>query len=63
MWQAADEVLGRPVAVKLLRPEYAEHPETLERFRSEARHAGALSHPHIAQVYDYGHGFERGDAR
>ena len=63
MWQAADEVLGRPVAVKLLRPEYAEHPETLERFRSEARHAGALSHPHIAQVYDYGHGYERGDAR
>jgi serine/threonine protein kinase len=63
VWQAADEVLGRPVAVKLLRPEYAEHPETLERFRSEARHAGALSHPHIAQVYDYGHGYERGDAR
>jgi eukaryotic-like serine/threonine-protein kinase len=62
VWQAADEVLGRPVAVKLLRPEYAEHPETLERFRSEARHAGALSHPHIAQVYDYGHGYDRGDA-
>jgi len=63
VWRAADEVLGRPVAVKLLRPEYAEHPETLERFRSEARHAGALSHPHIARVYDYGHGYDRGDAR
>jgi serine/threonine-protein kinase len=63
VWRAADEVLGRPVAVKLLRPEYAEHPETLERFRSEARHAGALSHPHIAQVYDYGHGYDQGDAR
>jgi serine/threonine-protein kinase len=63
VWRAADEVLGRPVAVKLLRPEYAEHPETLERFRSEARHAGALSHPHIAQVYDYGHGYDRGDGR
>jgi serine/threonine-protein kinase len=53
VWRAYDEVLEREVAVKLLRPEYAEHPETLERFRAEARHAGALSHPHIAQVYDY----------
>ena len=55
VWRAADQVLGRPVAVKLLRPEYAEHPETLERFRSEARHAGVVSHPHIAQMYDFGH--------
>jgi serine/threonine-protein kinase len=55
VWQAYDEVLERQVAVKLLRPEYAEHPETLERFRAEARHAGALNHPHIAQVYDYRH--------
>jgi serine/threonine-protein kinase len=55
VWQAYDETLGRQVAVKLLRPEYAEHPETLERFRAEARHAGALNHPHIAQVYDYRH--------
>jgi hypothetical protein len=54
VWRAEDRVLGRAVAVKLLRPEYAEDPETLERFRAEARHAGALSHPHIAQVYDYG---------
>jgi serine/threonine-protein kinase len=54
VWLAADQVLGRLVAVKLLRPEYAEHPETLERFRAEARHAGVLNHPHIAQVYDYG---------
>jgi len=55
VWLASDQVLGRLVAIKLLRPEYAEHPETLERFRAEARHAGLLSHPHIAQVYDYGH--------
>ena len=54
VWQAADLLLGRPVAVKVLRPEYADHPETLERFRKEARHAGAISHPHVAQVYDYG---------
>jgi eukaryotic-like serine/threonine-protein kinase len=41
------------VAVKLLRAELAEQAETLARFRAEARHAGALSHPAIARVFDY----------
>jgi eukaryotic-like serine/threonine-protein kinase len=54
VWRATDLLLSRPVAVKVLRPEYAEHPETLDRFRKEARNAGALSHPHVAQVFDYG---------
>src|SRR5256886_13975427 len=54
VWRATDLVLGRPVAVKLLRAEYTQHPEILARFRAEARHAGSLSHPGIAQVYDYG---------
>src|SRR5690349_12491145 len=54
IWRATDLVLGRPVAVKLLRTEYAQHPEVLARFRAEARHAGSGSHPGIAQVYDYG---------
>src|SRR5690348_15676325 len=54
VWRATDLVLGRPVAVKLLQDRYAGHAETLARFRAEARHAGALSHPGIAQVYDYG---------
>jgi serine/threonine-protein kinase len=54
VWRATDLVLGRPVAVKLLRAEYAQHPEILARFRAEARHAGSLSHPGIARVYDYG---------
>ena len=53
VWRGADLVLGRPVAVKVLRDEYAQHPEMLARFRAEARHAGAVSHPGIAQVYDY----------
>jgi eukaryotic-like serine/threonine-protein kinase len=47
-------VLGRPVAVKLLRDGYSGNPETLTRFREEARHAGSLIHPGIATVYDYG---------
>ena len=54
VWRGTDDVLGRPVAVKLLRPEYAQRPQAVARFRAEARHASALSHPCIAQVYDYG---------
>ena len=60
VWRATDLLLERPVAVKVLRPEYADHPDTLERFRKEARHAGALSHPRVAQVYDFGHGGSTG---
>jgi eukaryotic-like serine/threonine-protein kinase len=54
VWRAEDLVLGRPVAVKVLQEGYAGHPRTLARFRAEARHAGSLTHPGIAQVYDYG---------
>ena len=54
VWAASDEVLGRPVAVKILRREYADDPTFLERFRAEARHAAGLSHSGIAAVYDYG---------
>ena len=54
VWRAVDLVLERPVAVKLLQAEYAQHAETVARFRAEARHAANLSHPSIAQVYDFG---------
>lgn len=54
VWRAQDRVLDRPVAVKLLHSGFAGHEETLQRFRAEARHAGALSHQNIARVYDYG---------
>ena len=53
VWRGTDIVLARPVAIKLLQGGYAQHPETLARFRAEARHAGALSHEGIAHVYDY----------
>ena len=53
VWRATDLVLDRPVAVKLLRHGYAVGKVELARFRAEARHAGSLSHPGIAQVYDY----------
>jgi serine/threonine protein kinase len=54
VWQATDEVLGRPVAVKLVRDEYAQDPSFLRRFRAEARYAAAVTHPGIASVFDYG---------
>jgi len=54
VWRAVDLGLGRPVAVKLLRAEYAQHLEVLTRFRAEAQHAGSVSHPGIARVYDFG---------
>ena len=56
VWQAEDTVLARPVAVKLLRAELAGDTAALSRFRAEARHAGRLSHPAIAHLYDYGDG-------
>ena len=54
VWKGTDVVLGRPVAVKLLRAGYAQNPGSLARFRSEARHAASRSHPGIAAVYDSG---------
>jgi eukaryotic-like serine/threonine-protein kinase len=53
VWQARDLVLGRAVAVKLLYAGFAQHAETLARFRAEARHCGRLSHENIARIYDY----------
>ncbi len=54
VWRATDLLLNRAVAMKLLRPGLADHPETLARFRAEAQHAASVSHPGIAQVYDVG---------
>ena len=54
VWRAHDTLLGRPVAVKVLRSEYTGDALFLARFRAEAQHAAALSHPNIAAVYDYG---------
>ncbi|WP_324277931.1 protein kinase domain-containing protein [Blastococcus brunescens] len=54
VWRGRDLRLGRPVAVKILRSEYADDPGFAARFRAEATHAAALSHPNIAAVHDYG---------
>ena len=60
VWRARDEVLGREVAVKILRREYADDPTFLARFRAEARHSANLAHSGIAAVYDFGEGSRRG---
>ncbi len=54
VWQAHDQVLARDVAVKILAAHYAGDPRSRHLVRREARTAAALSHPNIAQVYDYG---------
>ncbi|WP_026124163.1 serine/threonine-protein kinase [Nocardiopsis baichengensis] len=54
VWRATDTLLNRPVAVKLLHPAQMAEPTSRERFRTEARITAGLSHPGIAQVYDYG---------
>ena len=54
VWVATDTSLNRVVAVKLLKPEFAEDALSRSRFQTEARHAAAMHHPGIATVYDYG---------
>jgi len=60
VWKAGDSILGREVAVKVMRPNASSDPTFADRFRDEARHTASLSHPNIATVYDYGE--DGGDA-
>ena len=54
VWQATDLVIGRTVAIQILKDEYLGDPGFLERFRAEARHAALVNHEGIANVFDYG---------
>jgi len=54
VWKATDTVLGREVAVKILRAEYADDATFRARFQAEARNTAALHHPAVAQVFDFG---------
>src|SRR5919201_1406256 len=54
VYRAVDTVLGRTVAVKVIRPAYTEEPQFLERFLHEARVVASLDHPNILPVYDFG---------
>jgi len=54
IYRARDVVLDRDVAVKALHPHLAEDATLIERFRTEARSAAALVHPHVVNVFDQG---------
>jgi serine/threonine-protein kinase len=54
VWRGIDQILGRPVAIKMLSAMHAEDEQFRARFRAEARFASSLSHPGITRVFDYG---------
>ena len=54
VYLARDQMLDRPVAIKVLYPEFAADPAFVERFRREAQAAANLNHPSIVGVYDGG---------
>jgi serine/threonine-protein kinase len=63
VWEAVDSRLGRRVAVKVLKQEFSQDPEFIERFRAEARISAMLNHPGIAAVHDYGESQLDGEGR
>ncbi|MEU3843455.1 serine/threonine-protein kinase [Streptomyces sp. NPDC028635] len=59
VWRGHDEMLSRPVAVKLLLEQASSDATAAARFRLEAQTAGALNHPHVVGVLDFGQHDER----
>lgn len=54
VYMGRDKILDRPVAVKVMLPEYGSDAEFVEKFKKEAQSAARLLHPNIAQIYSYG---------
>ena len=54
VYQAKDKLLNRIVAVKVLRPEFADDAEFLAKFKREAEAVANITHPNIVNVYDVG---------
>ncbi|MGW4892195.1 serine/threonine-protein kinase [Kitasatospora sp. NPDC004240] len=62
VWEAHDQKVGRPVAVKVIAEQNAADEREVRRFVAEARTVGGLSHPHIVTLYDLGEVQEGGFA-
>lgn len=54
VYLAEDILLGRPVAIKILRSQYKDDEKNIRFFQNEARSIAALSHPNIVKIYDIG---------
>src|SRR5438309_6719286 len=54
VWEGRDEILDRPVAVKVLHPRLAGDEQFQERFRLEAVAAARLAHPNVVSTFDTG---------
>jgi len=55
VYRADHVLLGKPAAVKVLRPEYSLDPEIVERFFNEAKLTTSIKHPGIVEVFDFGY--------
>src|SRR5437762_3202968 len=53
VYRAYQPLVGRDVAVKIIVPQYANNPDFIRRFESEAQLVARLEHPYIVPLYDY----------
>src|SRR5512141_2404256 len=53
VYRAMQPLVEREVAIKIILPKYANHPEFIRRFEAEAQLVARLEHPHIVPLYDY----------
>src|SRR4029079_1491529 len=53
VYRAVQPLVEREVAIKIILPQYADHPDFIHRFEAEAQLVARLEHPHIVPLYDY----------
>ena len=53
VYRAVQPLVEREVAIKIILPQFANHPDFIRRFEAEAQLVARLEHPHIVPLYDY----------